>query len=100
MHEKIIQSCIYPVMEQMKGQVSRADELKLRPDAALFAAEGPLDSIELVRMIILVEERVKKELGVTVRLATLTAVTREDSPFSTVGALATFIEQLVREATP
>ena len=63
----------------------------------LFGGNAPLDSLELVTLIVNIEEAVEIELGYTLTLANERAMSRRVSPFSTVGLLTDFILELISE---
>ena len=67
-------------------------------DTRLVGERGVLDSVALVGLIVLVEERVQAELGLTLTVADDRAFSQEKSPFRTLGALCEYVELLVREA--
>ena len=56
-----------------------------------------IDSLGLVELVMMVEQRLRREHGVDVTLADERAMSQRHSPFRTVGTLAEFIEQLLRE---
>ena len=68
------------------------------PDAPLFGAGGSLASFDLVMFVIEVEERIAAATGKAIRLSTPAAMSRRNSPFRTLGALAEYIDELVKEA--
>ncbi|MCY7342795.1 MAG: acyl carrier protein [Pseudonocardia sp.] len=54
----------------------------------LFGAEGLLDSIGLVSLVVAVEEALDDELGIRVGLADDRALSQRHSPYRTVSSLA------------
>jgi hypothetical protein len=96
--EKIIQHCVFPAIQEIGTQISRKGELRAAVDAPLFTASGPLDSLELVRLILLVEDNVLKEFKIPIRLASLRAANYGTTPFLRVDTLAAFIAELLTEA--
>jgi acyl carrier protein len=71
----------------------------LHPTTALFGANGILDSIGLVNLIVLVEESIADRYNTAVTLADRRALLRANSPFRTVQSLADYAyEVLVKEA--
>jgi len=67
-------------------------------DTRLVGERGVLDSVALVGLIVLIEERVQRELGLALTVADDRAFSQEKSPFRTLGALCEYVELLVREA--
>lgn len=59
-------------------------------DTELFGAEGLLDSIGLVSLVIACEQALDDELGIQVGLADERALSQRVSPYRTVGTLAEY----------
>ena len=66
--------------------------IKPAPDAPLFGAGSPLDSLGLVTLIIDVEDALR-DRGHDVMLSDEQAMSRSRSPFRSVPALVAYIEQ-------
>jgi acyl carrier protein len=60
---------------------------------ALFGADGFLDSMALVTLVVAVEQAIEETLGVSVSLADPSAMSQERSPYRSVGALAEYALQ-------
>ena len=71
--------------------------LDVSPDAPLFGAESPLDSLGLVALLIDIEEAFASE-GHTVVLSDERALSQRRSPFRSVASLGDYIEVLLAEA--
>lgn len=63
----------------------------------LVGERAALGSLALVSLIVEVEQTLEDEHGVTVTLADERAMSQKQSPFRTVGTLADYVMQLVRE---
>ena len=61
----------------------------------LYGKNGPLDSIGLVNLVVLIEERINDQLKLNILLADEKAFSQENSPFSTGEALVNYINNLV-----
>jgi acyl carrier protein len=68
------------------------------PKAMLFGRGGKLDSLGLVNLILMVEDRVERSYGVTLTLADERAMSQERSPFRSVPRLAEYICALLGES--
>jgi acyl carrier protein len=66
-------------------------------DAKLFGAGGPLDSMDLVVLLVQIEERIEEELGVEIVIASEKAMSRRTSPFVRVKYLIEFINKLIND---
>jgi acyl carrier protein len=70
--------------------------IELGETAPLYGSSGVLDSLSLVNLIVSVEEGIEDEFGVAIILASEKAMSQRKSPFSTIGALADYIETLIK----
>ena len=78
-------------MEELNDEL-QADELRhVNEDTVLHGAEGALDSLSLVSLIVQVESLVASELGRTVVLADEKAMSLRNSPYRSVGTLTDFV---------
>jgi D-alanine--poly(phosphoribitol) ligase subunit 2 len=91
----ILEELIYPVVDEIRDSIESGDKLKKSPETPLFGAGSILDSLGLVVFIIAVESRMKKEIGKAITLANEEAMSRESSPFRTMGTLASYISDLL-----
>ena len=66
-------------------------------ETTLYGAEGSLTSLQLVRMIAEIEEKVSEEFGKDVVIADERAMSQRNSPFRNAGVLADYIDNLLNE---
>ena len=89
------------VVKECTGQIAREEGIVLPEPVSermvLFGAHGPFDSIGLVSLVVIVEERVEDRYGVSISLADERAMSQERSPFRSVGALAQYAYGLIEE---
>ena len=67
------------------------------PDLNIFGSEGLLDSMGLVNLVVVLEERIQNEYDVAITIADERAMSQNKSPFRTVGNFVEYIEKLLRE---
>ena len=82
-------------MEDLPAEERRS----FTPGSALIGGDSPLDSLALVGLVIDVQENVRSRFGVEVMLADERALSEPVNPFSTVDALAGYVQKLL-EAHP
>ena len=75
----------------------RSDSAQLGSDTRLIGRAGVLDSMGLVTLIGDVEQRLEEEYDAVVVIADERAMSQTKSPFRSVGSLADYICQLVKE---
>ena len=76
----------------------RPIDIALGADAPLFGPGGALDSMALVQFVVEIEAAVEDETGTSVVLANERAMSQRRSPFLTLGTLASYIGELLKEA--
>ena len=86
---------IYAAVDEINRQLDPEERLEKSMDTALFGGPGRLDSLGLINFIVEVEERIAGECGVAINLADESVITRMDSPFRSIGALAAYITSLL-----
>jgi len=74
------------------------EKLEKSMDSILFGESGQLGSLELVKLVVAVEEKIEDQFGILVSLADERAMSEESSPLSTVGTLASYIDTLLNES--
>jgi D-alanine--poly(phosphoribitol) ligase subunit 2 len=67
------------------------------PDEALIGNDARLDSLGLVNLIVLVEEKIQQKFGVGITLVDERAMSQSKSPFRTLGSLAEFVQEQLNE---
>ncbi len=95
-NEKII-ACLYDAIDEINRQRPDEAPLEKSPETPLFGSSSDLDSLGLVNFIVAAEQKVEEEFGTPIVLADDRALSREPSPFSSVGALAEYIDELLAE---
>src|SRR3954447_1520317 len=97
MKQQLIELVIESVREVADFE-HRSLAVPLGPGTILFGTDGILDSMGLVNVVILVEQRISDQHEASITLADRRAVSQSSSPFRTVGSLAAYAEALLREA--
>jgi D-alanine--poly(phosphoribitol) ligase subunit 2 len=92
----ILETILYPCVDEAKESIETAVNLEKTPESVLFGADS-LDSLGIVRFIILVEEKIEDETDLSITLANEKAMSRKNSPFKTLQALADYIQELMIE---
>ena len=91
--DRIVQ-CIFDTVDEMNDTLPDDRKLEKTTDTRLIGAGG-LDSLEFVNFIVLLEQRVAEVFGIAVTLADERALSRQKSPFSTVGRLTDYLTELL-----
>lgn len=95
--DAIITRFIYPALAEVLSDKRIEASPHLRSDTILFGDGSPLDSLGLVSLLVIVEERIHMSHKKEIVLASEAVFSRAHSPFRTVGALADFVAELLSE---
>ena len=81
------------------GHLMRCRQIAKALDSPLYGHSGNLESLDFVNFIMEVEEKIKSEFGVEVTIADENLLSREKSPFSTLGSLIEYLENILDRET-
>ena len=95
--KKIILETIYNSINELNERFSNEKQLTKSTKTVLFGNNGQLDSLELVRLIVIIEQNIEDEFDVSIAIADERAMSQKYNPFGTIGTLATYIENLLKE---
>ena len=95
-YEKIYK-IVYQVISDFNHELEVKVDLTSGRNTRLFGGDAPLNSLELVTLIVNIEEALELALGHSITLANDRAMSRRLSPFSTIGLLADYIVELISE---
>lgn len=88
------------ILTLIEAAIRRQDSLLLQPidtsrgaATPLYSAEGHIDSLTLVTILVDLEELVNQRLNADVRLADTSDLPEEATPFATIGTLAGYVSR-------
>ena len=90
-----IEQAVYGAVDVLNRQLPGGIRLEKSPDAPLYGRAGKLESLDFVTFIMEVESRIKGEFGVDLVLSDENLLSRESSPFSTLGNLIRHLETIL-----
>lgn len=90
-----IKRVIFAAIDEINLQLSEDKRLKKSIDTVLFGEDSGLDSIGFVTFIVLTEQKIENEFGVTITLTNEQAMSKRKSPFKDVGNLTEYISELL-----
>jgi acyl carrier protein len=82
----IVTACLKDGLEQAGTPLEKIDE-----ETVIVGPDAVLDSIGVVSLIVDIEQRLQMDHDIAVTLASEKAMSQKNSPFRTVGVLATHI---------
>jgi acyl carrier protein len=84
---------VYSAVDDLNEILGADERIEKSPDVALIGTDARLDSLGLVNLIVLVEEKVQETFGVGITLVDERAMSQSKSPFRTLGSLTEFVEE-------
>ena len=88
---------IHSAVDDLNEILDGDERLTKSPNEALIGKDAKLDSLGLVNLIVLVEEKIQQQFGVGITLVDERAMSQSKSPFRTLGSLAEFVEEQLNE---
>ena len=95
--ENQVNQILFAAIEEINEQLPPGRKLAADTSTLLFEAEGVLDSLTLVQLIVATEQKVQETLNIIITLADDRAMSQKNSPFKSVGSLASYIVLLIKE---
>ena len=83
---------INSAVDDLNEVLEPEEQLAKSADVALIGQDAQLDSLGLVNLIVLVEEKIQQQFGVGITLVDERAMSQSKSPFRTLGTLAEFVQ--------
>lgn len=94
--ERVLQTIVAAVDEFNQG-LPADKQIAPTPEAILFGEQGKMDSLGLATLVVLSEQKIHEEFGCALSLADEKAMSQKRSPFRTVGTMADYVTQLLKE---
>ena len=92
-----ISKAVYAAIDELNEQLPAGVHVEKSLDAPLYGATGKLESLDFVTLIMEVEEKINAEFGTDITIADENLLSKEKSPFSTLGTLIDYLQDLLKE---
>ena len=92
-----ISKAVFAAVDEVNQQLPAGVHVEKTLDAPLYGATGKLESLDFVTLIMEVEEKINAEFGTDITIADENLLSKEKSPFSTLGTLIEYLEELLKE---
>jgi hypothetical protein len=86
---------IYDAIDELNLDLDQEDQIEKGEETTIFGPDSKLDSMGLVNLITIIEEKLEEETGEFHALADERAMSLESSPFKTVSTLKQYISGLL-----
>jgi acyl carrier protein len=96
-HDERIAKAVYAAVDEVNEQLPAGVEIEKTLDAPLYGASGKLESLDFVTLIMEVEEKINAEFGTSITIADENLLSKEKSPFSTLGTLIEYLEEVLKQ---
>ncbi|MEX1014839.1 MAG: hypothetical protein WDZ80_06815 [Candidatus Paceibacterota bacterium] len=88
---------IYEAIDEINVDLDEDEQVEKGEDTIIYADGSSLDSLGLVNLITIIEQKIEEETGEYITIADERALSMESSPFQTVKTLKDYIELLINE---
>lgn len=92
-----VEKAVFEAIDEMNSQLPKGVAIEKTSDAALYGKTGTLESLDFVAFIVEVEEKIQHEFGIDFVLTDEDLLSKEKSPFSTVGSLIEHLKTVLEE---
>lgn len=94
---EVILSSVYAAIDEANAMRMGHEQLPKSVDTPLIGSGSQLDSLGFVNFVVALEMNLEQQTGVVLDLADARALSQDNSPFRTVGALTEYIALLLEE---
>jgi acyl carrier protein len=92
-----ILNIVYEAISELNELSEKKIEFTSQEKTKLYGSGGSLDSLSLVNLIVLVEQKIEEKLNKSLVLADEKAFSQNNSPFATIDSLVEYIKELLTE---
>ncbi len=94
-NDERIAKAVYAAVDELNEQLPSGVHVDKALDAPLYGSTGKLESLDFVTLIMEVEEKINAEFGTDITIADENLLSKEKSPFSTLGTLIDYLNELL-----
>lgn len=94
--ERIVRA-VESAVDELNKRLPAGVKIEKSPDEPLYGKSGKLESLDFVTLIMEVEEKVNEEFGTNVMVTDEKLLSKQESPFSTLGTLTEYLEGVLKE---
>ena len=92
-----ITKAVFAAVDGLNEQLPAGVQVEKSLDAPLYGSSGKLESLDFVTLIMEVEEKINAEFGTDITIADENLLSKEKSPFSSLGTLIEYLQELLKE---
>src|ERR1700752_5111701 len=95
--EDRLRKAVYAAIDELNQQLPAGVQGEKELEDPLYGASRKLESLDFVTLIMEVEEKVNAEFGTDTTTADENLLSKEKSPFSTLGTLIEYLQELLKD---
>jgi len=88
---------IFASIDELNLDLEENEKITKTEETNLFGSGDSLDSLALINLITIIEEKIEEETGEYISLADEKAMSLDESPFKTVTTLKNYINSLIND---
>ena len=88
---------IFESIDELNLDLDKNEKITKTEETNLFGAGDSLDSLALINLITIIEEKIEEVTGEYISLADEKAMSLDESPFKTVTTLKNYINSLIND---
>ena len=88
---------IFASIDELNLDLEENEKIGKTEDTHLFGSGDSLDSLQLINLITIIEQKIEEEKGDYISLADEKAMSLDESPFKTVTTLKDYINSLIND---
>ncbi len=92
-----IKNIIFQAIDEINLELPKNKQIVKSDNTQLYGSQSPLDSLELVNLIVSIEDNIDSEFDKSITIANEKAMSMKNSPFRDVISLVSFINELLEE---
>jgi acyl carrier protein len=94
-NDERITKAVFAAVDELNEQMPKAAQIEKDFNATLYGVSGKLESLDFVTLIMEVEEKINSEFGTEIAIADENLLSKQKSPFSTLGTLIEYLQELL-----
>ena len=94
-----ITKAVYLAVDALNAELPAGVSVEKSLDAPVYGAGGKLESLDIVTLIMEVEEKINAEFHTEITITDEHLLSKQKSPFSTLGTLVEYLDDLVKRET-
>ena len=88
---------VWAAVDEVNAMSSEADMIVKELDTPLLGADGGIDSLCFVNLVVALEDAIRRQTKKTVVIVNEETLASEEHPFRTVRTLAEYLEKLIED---